>query len=766
MTLLLGGITGLLSATAEYRWALATAQAKATTTLQAHPEIQLHLYKKNTKKLKRILAEFLKGGSFVMATAYSSQGTLVARHDQSASFQPSPPPLSSIRDDLLTADSGLASFDSHGEKVGHGPLESILNLTAPLYFSQPVITAINPTRRDLIAQDFSRAINSQQQSDTRWVIGYVNVVIDRRDLFADAGPALLKIVLLSALLASLTALLTSFIMRRTFGPLKELSALAEDVAAGRLENPAEINGSPEIKRLAVVFNSVVGGLQEYKRKQDAGKQLLNLKVEERSTQLDARNAALIKAKKQANLNKHRLHHLANYDKLTGLPNRQLFATQLELLLGLNKYNSTSLSLFFIDLDDFKKINDTLGIKTGDKVLAAISKRLAAQVRSSGAFAHLPAEEADISVSRIGGDEFTVVLSQVESPDIITEFVQRMYTNLSQPLQVDGHEVMLKPSIGIALAPKDGTDVESLLRAASTAKLHAKNASGQRIQLFHKNLGREDELRLKLETDLRCAVQNGEFILHYQPQVEVHSGSVVGVEALLRWIHPEHGLIPPNRFIALAESIGVMDELGDWVLVEACRQVKQFNDEGLQLAKVSINLSTAQFTPRFMLRVATVLDKSGLPPSQLELGLTEETMTKPDSESFNAIQTLKNSGVYLSVDDFGTGYAPLHYLTQFPLDELKIDRHFIVASEKSRDGESLVKAIIAMAHSLNLRVLAQGVETESQLRFLIDSGANSIQGFLFSKPVAADELRSMLKPWHFMEKIQQIIAAGDDNGSDL
>ena len=539
------------------------------------------------------------------------------------------------------------------------------------------------------------------------------------------------------------------------------------MAAGEISEPIKVEGRGELQDIARVFNSVIEGFNESRKVHAVDKRLLNLKVEERSNQLSERDEALSRAAGEAKEARSRLQHLANYDNLTALPNRHLLTEQLELLLKLNQRNGHTLALLFIDLDDFKRVNDSLGMNAGDQMLIEVSKRLIDTVRDSDSVGRFSSSGKDIDVARLGSDEFTVILNQLDSPASAELVALRLHQNLARPLTVEGHELVLHPSIGIAIAPGDGKDVESLLRAASVAKFHAKQAGNGKIAMYKSNMGQEGEESIRLESDLRKAVERKALTLHYQPQIYNHYGSVVGAEALLRWEHPELGPIPPARFVDLDENLGLMGELGDWVLVEACRQMKRFSDEGLKLAKVAINVSAEQFCEAFVQRVGVVIDESGIEPGQLELGLTEAVMSSNKPETVAALKVLKDSGIYLSVDDFGTGYSPLGYLAQYPLDELKIDRSFLLEAARSESGAKLVTAIIAMAKSLGLKVLATGVETEAQFHFLTGNGAQLIQGYLFCKPVPAEELKPMLTPWHFVDQVQKLAdSAPDADRADL
>jgi diguanylate cyclase (GGDEF)-like protein len=414
-----------------------------------------------------------------------------------------------------------------------------------------------------------------------------------------------------------------------------------------------------------------------------------------------------------------------------------------------------LALLFLDLDNFKRINDSLGHSAGDLLLREVGKRLTACVRDSDVVAHYVESNARIDVSRLGGDEFTVVLNQLDSTESAGVVARRLISALIKPMIIDGHELVVTPSIGIAVAPQDAENVEELLKSADTAMYHAKSSGKNNFLFYNSGMDAAGVERLTLETDLRKALERNELVLYYQPQVDTLTGSVVGAEALMRWAHPEQGLIPPFKFIPLAEEMGLIRALGEWGLQEACRQMIEFQGMGLDLPKVSVNVSALQFNKSFIARVGEVLHETALKPSRLELELTEGIMMDDTDATINALDELKEMGVSLSIDDFGTGYSSLSYLSRFPLDELKIDRSFVVDYDKSRNDSSLIIAIIAMGRSMNLQLVAEGVETDGQYHFLRQHGAHIIQGYLFSPPVPAKELVPMLSPGYFRERISQI-----------
>lgn len=752
--LLLGGLAAMIAAHHDYQARLDSLTRAGSARLPGHPKLQYLIYTRESEQLQATLGSFLSAEAVSSALAYNGPGELIARIDQPGTRALPALPFGTVRGNLMAADTALVSIDDRGEPIDPGLLTSISHSDLPLYYSLPVITAVNPAERNLNALDFARAQLNGGPSDSQRVIGYLHLMIDRERLVAAVMPTAIRAILFSLLFAVFCSLATWYFTRRITHSIRLLAQLADDASSGKLEQPVEIEGSSEIKEIARVFNGMIGGLSSARNEANVDRRLLSMKVEERSAQLTQRNRELNHAVAEANQTRHRLHHLSNYDRLTNLPNRQLLTEQLDLLLKLNKSHNHTLALLFIDLEDFKRVNDTLGLSAGDHLLRAVAERLAEGVRESDSVGCFSNEGNQIGVSRLGGDEFTVVLNQLDCTDSASLVAQRLVDRLRQPLEIEGHELIINPSVGIAIAPADGVEPGQLLRAASAAKMQAKE-NGVPVEFYRADIGNPGEERLRMESDLRRAIERNELVLHYQPQVDTHSGSVVGAEALVRWNHSELGQIPPGRFIGIAEDIGVMDELNDWVLSEACQQLKRFNEEGVKLPKVAINVSSGQFSSSFVQRIGQVITDTGIEPGQLELGLSEAIMTSHEQDTVAALKVLKGIGVYLSVDDFGTGYSPISYLSQYPLDELKIDRSFLLESNRCENGAKLVVAIIAMARSLGLRVLASGVESESEFRFLTENGASVIQGYLFSKAVPAEELKPMLGAWHFMETVQKL-----------
>jgi diguanylate cyclase (GGDEF)-like protein len=707
---------------------------------------QLALYYRDVLVLQEILQQFLDLGVVSYAAIYDQSGTVVAGRFTREHRGTWLPDYSRLRENVDVLNRGWVDI-RHPERD-----ELFINLTIPLF------SMVNPMEENLDRDAYGRRLARARNGGSRFAAGYFLVGISRPLLLAemrDYAQLVAWGLLLFMLIASLISLVVS---RRLTAPLANLAKIAEDVSAGKLAGRFGSKGSGEVYQISTMVNRIIKELKDHKAEVDVDRQLLSMKVDERTQQLSKRNKELNRAVRQVTQTKNRLRQLAYYDSLTALPNRQLFTEQLDLLLRMGQREGHMLGLLFLDLDNFKRINDSLGHNAGDKLLREVAQRLSGCVRESDVLAKSGGDSSGIGVSRLGGDEFTVVLNRIDSPESVGHVADRLIEALRKPMHIEGHELVVTPSIGIAIAPRDAENVEGLLKHADTAMYHAKTTGKNNYCYFSSSMQATGVNRLKLETDLRKAVERDQLVLHYQPQVSIETGKVVGAEALLRWNHPEEGLIPPFNFIPLAEEMGLIVELGKWVLQEAVRQISDFRFGGINLPKVSINVSGLQFNAQFAHEVRQVLDESGLEPERLELELTETVIMSNASASVSALHDLKELGVRLSVDDFGTGYSSLSYLSRFPLDELKIDRSFVIAFDQSRNAASLVKAIIAMARRLNLHLVAEGVDSVEQFRFLRDNGVEIIQGYLFSKPLPADELEALMKSNHFPQQIAEMSAA--------
>ncbi len=429
----------------------------------------------------------------------------------------------------------------------------------------------------------------------------------------------------------------------------------------------------------------------------------------------------------------KMAHLAQHDFLTDLPNRMLLSDRVASAIALARRHGKKRALLFLDLDGFKHINDSLGHPTGDKLLQSVAKRLVTCVRGSD------------TVSRQGGDEFVVLLSEVEHARDVARSAEKMLLAVAAPYSIAGKDLHITASIGISVYPDDGGDAETLIKSADTAMYHAKDKGRNNYQFFTEDMNVRAVERQFLEGNLRRALERREFVLHYQPKINLETGAITGVEALIRWRHPQRGLIPPALFVPIAEDCGVIVSIGQWVLREACRQAQAWIDAGLPPLPVAVNISAVEFQSKnFLEGVRAILRETRLNPRYLELELTESVLMQNAGSTAPALIALKTLGVRLAIDDFGTGYSSLSYLRQFPIDTLKIDQSFVREITAGSLDDTIVGAVISMGKTLKQRVVAEGVETGEQLAFLQRQHCGEGQGFHFSPPVSAEELVTLLK----------------------
>ena len=435
----------------------------------------------------------------------------------------------------------------------------------------------------------------------------------------------------------------------------------------------------------------------------------------------------------------KIRELADFDVLTGLPNRRLLNDRISQLLAAAERDETPFALLFLDLDHFKRINDSLGHSVGDELLCAVANRLAGAVRKVD------------TLARLGGDEFILALPGIHAASAI-DVARRLVEECNVPFVVAGHDLTVTPSVGVAMCPQDGKDIETLLRNADAAMYKAKELGRNTFQFYAAEMNTATLERLMLESSLRRAVRNQEFELHYQPLVSLSSGLIIGVEALIRWRHPELGMIMPDRFIQLAEDTGLINPLGDWVLSEACRQAQAWIDAGLPPLIMAVNVAPVQFRQAgFVEAVAGALASSGLEPALLELEVTERTVMHDADIHIGTLTALHRMGVELSIDDFGTGYSSLAYLKRFPVSKLKIDRSFVRDLETDADDQAIASTIVSMGRNLRLTVLAEGVETREQLVLLQGMDCDMAQGYLFSRPLPGDKIIGLLEQQPFLHK---------------
>jgi diguanylate cyclase (GGDEF)-like protein len=444
------------------------------------------------------------------------------------------------------------------------------------------------------------------------------------------------------------------------------------------------------------------------------------------------------------LQQKQIQELAYYDHLTGLANRTMFRENLIREVE-NCGKKELLAVLFMDLDRFKLVNDSLGHKAGDTLLRQVAERIKTSIRRTDGLGWLKEDAKQVMVSRQGGDEFTVLLPNLKAPDNAGLVAKRINEKLSRVFYIDDHEVFISSSIGISLFPLDGNDAESLIANADLAMYHAKAIGGSRFQFFEQALNIQAKKRLEFENDLRKAVIGDKITLFYQPQVSLLDGRIVGAEALSRWHNPRMGNVSPAEFIPAIEEMGLVVPFTDWVIREAGRRLLEWYDQGIEAIRIAVNISSKHFVEQEIPdKIIKMLNAHNLPSSCLEVELTESVMAAQGSQTLDILNRLKEIGLTISVDDFGTGYSSLSYLKTFPVDVVKIDRFFIKDILTGKKDESIVKAMISMAHSMDMKVVAEGIETRKQLALLHRMGCDYGQGFLFSPAVPRDEFSGMLK----------------------
>ncbi|MEN8762859.1 MAG: EAL domain-containing protein [Thiogranum sp.] len=512
-------------------------------------------------------------------------------------------------------------------------------------------------------------------------------------------------IMLVSILVTASALFL-VLQRLVIAPIQRLGVLSREIGRGNLDIESGLTSNDEIGTLATAFESMAGSL----RKSD-----------------------------------EQIRYVAYHDTLTGLPNRAMFHEYLNHVIAHAHRNRKQFALLFLDVDDFKRINDTLGHETGDLLLQEATERLANCLRDTDYVARMGSfDEPDEFLARLGGDEFIILLPDISDQHAPGTLAHRLIEALSQPFSMSEHKFYVSASIGITLYPVDGEEGAELVKNADIAMYHAKEQGKNNYQYYLESMNALAHERLSLEHKLRRSLENNELCLHYQPQVEAASGRIVGVEALLRWFDPDQGLIPPDVFIPVAENSGLILPIGEWVINEACRQNKAWQKAGLEKIVVSVNISGIQFARQNVPDVIkAALQKSRLPPAFLEAEITESVIMDQPERAIKQLSDLRELGIGIALDDFGTGYSSFSYLHRFPIDTLKIDRSFISDICRKTAHAEIVAAIIAMSHILKLRVVAEGIEEEEQLSLLTDKDCDVVQGYLFSRPVPAEEITQLL-----------------------
>jgi len=574
-----------------------------------------------------------------------------------------------------------------------------------------------------------------QKGASRPVIGYVRLGMSHDRGWTQLRSNLIGALAVVATLVLVAVIATLLLTRRLIAPIQQLMRAARAVGAGKLDVYVPAKSSDELGLLTHTFNHMTQRLAESQAEVATYQRTLEDKVTQRTKELEIATAQAYK--------------LAQHDILTGLPNRALLNQRLRQIVAQAARDGHQVACLFLDFDHFKRINDTLGHDAGDQLLQAVAQRLTSAVRESD------------TVARLGGDEFVLILPGLDpahSAFEVMTVLTRVRESFLAPFRIADQTPTLTCSIGVSVYPVDATDPNGLIKQADTAMYAAKEAGRNAYRFYTADMNARVQARLQLETDMRRGLMDDEFFLVYQPQIDMDSGRALGVEALLRWRDPDRGVINPAEFIPIAEESGMIQALGARVLRDACRQLVTWHRQNMML-RLSVNLSVQQLQHDGWLAVVEeALKASGLPPRYLDLEITESVIITHPEKAVATLEKLKQMGVSITVDDFGTGYSSLSYLTRLPIQGVKIDQRFVHGLEQNRSDEAITQAIIALSHSIGLRVIAEGVETITQFEFLRKHGCEEAQGYLISRPLEEPELRSW---WMMQEEENRIVGRQPD-----
>ena len=610
------------------------------------------------------------------------------------------------------------------------------------------MSPVNPSDSSVTYANYNASVAQDAGTGARFVAGYVEAGIQLSALLASMAHNALTILAGVTIGLLIALLLIRSAARAISQPLEQLAEVAHAITQDDLPKDPRlpVNRHDEVGEIAMVLKGVIDGAHRITAKLDVDRTLLSMKVDSASKKLN-------KAEEQITRTRSQMKRVAYFDPVTGLPNRRLMLEQLAMLMQIAARERRHLGVLLIDLYGLRRINDTLGRDVADSMLREVSERVVDTIRHSDVISH---DEQPQDVSRVGNDELCIILHGISAPDDAEATAIRLLAALQKPIAIDDKELQLSFYMGIALAPDHAKKPEELVRAADVAVNHARENDLKAPALFNAAMDEAGSERFQLELDLRKANFDQELVLHYQPQIDTETGRVIGAEALVRWNHPTRGMVPPFKFIPIAEESGQILALGNWILNQACRDIADLKARGVALPKVSVNVSAPQLTQDFVRDVRDAVIRHQLQPEELELELTESLLVQNMETVMERLTTLRSDvGTRLSVDDFGTGYSSLAYLSKFPLDELKVDRSFVMGMESDETAAKVTGAIIAIGRELDLEVVVEGVDSPAQFHRLRELGANIIQGFLFSKPLPLAELERFIVDSGFQDILQEL-----------
>lgn len=705
----------------ELRILLPDGYEDARSTLTRLPNKAVHekrslFFKKLKSTKKKVQVHYsrnLDNGKSVLYVAKR----LILRDD---SFEPIGTPPSMRGYLVITASLDFLQDQLNTQRIGNNGYLFVMDGSGRPFLT-PQNVKLDPFSKEQYAQlqqaaKDNRIIKMDHNGHSNYMHGYalhpglqLYAVLPESDVLAASrtlGTLVTGITLLTMLVAS--ALIFYVINRILIRPIQKLGQTANEVGRGQFNARTGITSRDEIGELAHLFEDMSRNLQE---------------------------------------SQDHVTYLAYHDALTGLPNRHMFQEYLQRALPQAQRRNSSLALLFMDLDNFKQVNDTMGHQAGDQLLQQLSARITDCLRKEDQLSRINStgleETPPNTVSRLGGDEFMILLTDLKNPSDAAIVAQRILDTLAAPFSINNNDFFISSSIGISLYPTDGDDVHGLIKNADIAMYHAKEHGRNNYQYFNESMNSKALERLIMENALREAITNQEFILYYQPKVDMRSGNIKGVEALIRWQHPELGMVSPAKFIPLAEESSLIVPIGEWVINEATHQLAVWQEDGLELS-MSINISTAQLNQQNVAEVLQkAIERTKCRADLLEIELTETSIMDAHEHATNMLNDIKSLGVQISMDDFGTGYSSFSYLRDLPIDILKIDRSFVCDITIDQDDATIIAAILAMAHTLNLVVVAEGVETDEQLQFLRAHRCDIVQGYLISRPIPETELRQFI-----------------------